>query len=495
MTVPTFPLPGLAALIVFVLQCTQLAEAMPSGGLMPRRGTAFSALMTDRMKQCEPATIEFANSGNVRPLTVAIMLYDKAPAKLRTDKSLPPAKATLKTIQGLGPLQTFTVKKRDYDPLTFTAVAKRGDNIEVFAFFPNGTGQNMWLDRTIQTGSSSACLPVTCSSSQYLNPTNNKCASCSSLFTNSTSCTAVAPTSCSYGIVSGNKCVAKKCSAREYLGPKAASCISCPDPSARSCDANGKSTSCSVGSVVNGECESVICLNATYLASNGMSHALLAHLSTRSSTDQVAHVPIRLRTGRRCLPCPANATICDNDGQATQCSYGVPSQGKCLPIICSNGYQSAKANTCCADPFATNCTDPNTPTSCAWGYLLNTDQNGTHCEGPYASRFGNATYKYLSTASVSKTIEASNVLDCARSAHDQSIVFPWVYMWSQNAVAGVHCKLVPGGDPQLTTTTQGKGFDVGISGTCAQNADWSWSPAPSSCAKIWIGQANTANRV
>ncbi|SGY60673.1 BQ5605_C007g04466 [Microbotryum silenes-dioicae] len=452
-------MPGLAALIVLVLQCTQLAEAVPSG-LMPRRGTAFSALMTDRMKQCQPATIEFANSGNVRPLTVAIMLYDKVPAKLRTDKSLPPAQTTLKTIQGLGPLQTFTVKKRDYDPLTFTAVAKRGDNIEVFAFFLNGTGQNMWLDRTIQTGSSSACLPATCSSSQYLNPTNNTCASCSSLFTNSTSCTAVAPTSCSYGVVSGNMCVAKKCSAREYLGPKATSCLSCPDPSARSCDANGKSTLCSVGSVVNGECESVICLNATYLASNG----------------------------RRCLPCPANATICDNAGQATQCSYGVPSQGKCLPIICSNGYQSPNANTCCFDPFATNCTDPNTPTSCAWGYLLNTDQNGTHCEGTYASRFGNATYKYLSTASVSKTIEASNVLDCARSAHDQSIVFPWVYMWSQEAVADVHCKLVPGGDPQLTTTTQGKGFDVGISGTCAQNADWSWSPAPSSCAEIWIGQ-------
>ncbi|SCV71408.1 BQ2448_2996 [Microbotryum intermedium] len=423
---------SLPALMVLALQCIHLAEATPSR-LEPRRGTKFAASMTDRMKQCEPSTIEFANSGDVQPLTVAIMLYDKVPPKLRTDKFLPPVQTTLKTIQDLGPLQTLTIKKRDYDPFTFTAVAKRGDKIEVFAFFPNGTGQNMWLDRTIRSGSSSNCLSSTCSSTQYLNPKTKRCASCSSLFTNSTSCTATAPTSCSYGVVKDNKCVAKTCSARQYLGPKGASCVACPDPAARSCDAKGKSTSCSVGNVVNGVCKKLTCKDGSYPSSNGsFAKAVLS------------------RIGRHCLPC--------------------------------------------SDPFAYKCSSASNTTECTWGYKLTTNSTASFCVGPFAARFGSeslfqpmdlpvrlvsseSTFKYSTTLNLNKTVVADSVVECAVAANYASVEFP----------------LVPGGDPGLILTKSGTGFDVGIVGTCKQNADWEWSPPQSSCAEIFLGNVQVTN--
>ncbi|SCZ89356.1 BZ3500_MvSof-1268-A1-R1_Chr1-1g01128 [Microbotryum saponariae] len=412
---------SIPALLVLALQFTHLVEATPSR-LEPRRGTKFAALMTDRMKQCEPSTIEFANSGDARPLTVAIMLYDKVPEKLRTDKFLPPVQTTLETIQKLGPLQIFTVKKRDYDPFTFTAVAKRGDKIEVFAFFPNGTGQNMWLDRTIGSGSSSSCLASVCSSTEYLNPKAKKCASCSSLFVNSTSCTAETPKTCSYGVVKDRKCVAKTCSSRQWPGPKGAACIACPDASARSCDAKGKSTSCSVGNVVNGVCKKLTCQDGTYPSSNG----------------------------RRCLPC--------------------------------------------ADPFAHKCSSANNTTECDWGYALKTNRTASFCVGPYAARFGKSSFMYTTTLKINKTVNATSVVDCAVGANHASVEFPWVWMWSDAGVDGVHCRLVPGGDPGLVRGNPGTGFDVGIVGTCKQNADWPWSPSPASCAEIFLGPVTVTNK-
>ncbi|SCV71406.1 BQ2448_2994 [Microbotryum intermedium] len=452
-TTTSFSTLGLAALIVLMLECTQLAEAMPSR-LSPRRGTAFSATMPERLKQCEPTTIEFANSGNLRPLTVVVILAENLPDRLRTNKLLRPATTTLERFKGCRSLQTFIVKKRDYDPYTFTALAKRGDKIEVFAFFPNGTGQNMWLPRTISSGSSASCLP--CASTEYKDSSTNKCAPCSSLFANSTSCTATAAKTCSYGVVTGGKCVAKRCSTRQWPGPNGDQCIVCPDAVARSCDAQGKSTSCSLGVPTDGVC---LCPTATYPSPNGAYH--------RTSS-------------RSCLPCPLNATACNSNGRATNCTYGmITDAGKCQAVTCPNqGIVNTKGDESCADKAAASCSSANISTSCGYAFKLgdhNTTSNSTFCTGPFSSRYGNGKYKYgMTTTGFVLTSTASSAAACAADAYTAGLVVPYVWFWSDEGVMlnGTYsqCRAVPYHDSKTSNVTSYTGYDIGVSGTCAESS-------------------------
>ncbi|KDE08805.1 hypothetical protein MVLG_00910 [Microbotryum lychnidis-dioicae p1A1 Lamole] len=131
----------------------------------PASAPKISASLPSRLWQCTQANITFFNSGNVRPLTVAIVPQAKLLPALRKVG----AKTTLKSIEVLAPGVEFLTKIRNKDgsPYTFTPHHQRGDTVELFAFFPNGTGFNMNLARTIQTGSKTCLTPV-CNNTQYL---------------------------------------------------------------------------------------------------------------------------------------------------------------------------------------------------------------------------------------------------------------------------------------------------------------------------------------
>ncbi|SCV70328.1 BQ2448_1722 [Microbotryum intermedium] len=78
---------------------------------------------------------------------------------------------------------------------------------------------------------------ITCHTNEV--PINNTCVSCTSLYTNASTCTRSVPVTCSYGVVnSARKCAAVDCTKTPgtYLSTDGKQCLDCQDPYALTCN-------------------------------------------------------------------------------------------------------------------------------------------------------------------------------------------------------------------------------------------------------------------
>ncbi|SGY23076.1 BQ5605_C019g08892 [Microbotryum silenes-dioicae] len=369
-----------------------------------------------RLWQCTQANITFFNSGNVRPLTVAIVPQAKLLPALRKVG----AKTTLKSIEVLAPGVEFLTKIRNKDgsPYTFTPHHQRGDTVEVrsgecrtssaelakltffwvsslvcqlFAFFPNGTGFNMNLARTIQTGSKTCLTPV-CNNTQYLDVESSQCRACISVFPNSTACTATTAKSwqvlrslgeidsvltlalgyrSSYGIVTAGRCVAKVCSGKQTLNTT----------TGRDCV-----LVCASGFVLNGKCQP--CAEGMYPSpDSAYTLQTLSLLGTIGLTGRIpsssSSLPLfRRLSGDQCAHClDGFASTCDPSGSLT-CKNGQPVQdgGWCRDFGDCSGFpprylapgSNPKDTNCLACPTnSTSCNSQGQATGCSYGMLDN----------------------------------------------------------------------------------------------------------------------------
>ncbi|SCZ88793.1 BZ3500_MvSof-1268-A1-R1_Chr2-1g04641 [Microbotryum saponariae] len=332
----------------------------------------LSASLPSRLWQCTPANITFSNSGNVRPLTVAIVPQAKLLPALRKAG----AKTTLKSIEVLAPGVEFLTKIRNKDgsPYTFTPHHQRGDTVEVrsgecctsraefarltfswmsfpvcqlFAFFPNGTGFNMNLARTIQTGSKTCLTPVCNSTHSYGIVTAGKCVAkvCSEKQTLNTTTGRDCVSVCASGFVLNGKC--QSCAEGMYPSPDSDQCAHCLDGFASTCDPSGSLT-CKNGQPVQdgGWCRD-------FGDCSGFPPRYLAPGSNPKDTD--------------CLACPTNSTSCNSQGQATGCSYGMLDNGRCIvKVNCPNSAINNDGTACCQDALARSC-DSSGSLTCRYG--------------------------------------------------------------------------------------------------------------------------------
>ncbi|SGY60481.1 BQ5605_C007g04439 [Microbotryum silenes-dioicae] len=278
-----------------------------------------------------------------------------------------------------------------------------------------------------------------------------------------------------------------------YLAPDNVSCYPCPSQNATSCDRNGGSTGCSYGVPENGACVAVKCPTSSVITDgNGCCpdpYAITCNsggsLSCKYGTPSDGRCPKPAdcsgspprypskdsESGLSCLDCPTNSTSCDDQGQATACSYGDVSGGQCKEVMCPTGPVSVHGSSCCSN-FTLTCEDTNNSLICDKGYKVSGTMNGTiACQGPYSSRYGRGTFMYGARPSPFNFWPRTSVETCAIEARRRNTT----YMWTANTGRG-QCLFIPidGFAVDVKSWTNKRWYDFGIFGTCDETTrDWS----------------------
>ncbi|SCV71389.1 BQ2448_2977 [Microbotryum intermedium] len=163
-------------------------------------------------------------------------------------------------------------------------------------------------------------------------------------------------------------CVAVKCSTSS-VNTEGKGC--CPDPYAITCNSGGSHT-CKYLPPSNGKCPGPVDCSG----------------SPPRYPSKDSECPLIFLGRRSCLDCPVNATSCDVQGNATACSYGVVTGGKCKMKDCPKDRVSSLRKACCPK-FALTCKDEQTTLTCEKGCKIDDVVNGTTpFRGPYASHYG-----------------------------------------------------------------------------------------------------------
>ncbi|KDE04013.1 hypothetical protein MVLG_05515 [Microbotryum lychnidis-dioicae p1A1 Lamole] len=182
---------------------------------------------------------------------------------------------------------------------------------------------------------------------------------------------------------------------------------------------------------------------------------------------------------RSCLPCPANATACDNTGRATNCSYGIITDaGKFQAVTCPHQRPvSTKGDECCADKAASACSSANISTNCAYAFKLgdyNSTSNSTSCTGPFSSRYARKYSYGMATTGFFLSNAATTAVQCAADAYLADLIIPYVWFYSDEGVTvngtTSQCRLVRYPNSKTSNVTKYTGYDIGVYGTCAQSS-------------------------
>ncbi|GAA5967552.1 hypothetical protein JCM3765_007391 [Sporobolomyces pararoseus] len=110
--------------------------------------TAFAQLSSMRatipgsLHQCERTNLFLFDTGNTRPITIALLPPSRSPKSSST--------MTLKQAITIGPLQMLNgIKTPDTQAYDWQVSIASGEEFETWGFFPDGNGKNLNLPRTV----------------------------------------------------------------------------------------------------------------------------------------------------------------------------------------------------------------------------------------------------------------------------------------------------------------------------------------------------------
>ncbi|BGP20749.1 hypothetical protein JCM10213_001006 [Rhodosporidiobolus nylandii] len=118
---------------------------------------SFRATIPGSLHQCESTTVFFFDSANERPVTLVFAPQASAPTGETTlDETL--ASGVYQVIEG--------ITTPDAQQYSYTLAIAEGESFATLAFFADGSGKNLNLDRSVQAPlpGASACNPATAAS-------------------------------------------------------------------------------------------------------------------------------------------------------------------------------------------------------------------------------------------------------------------------------------------------------------------------------------------
>ncbi|SCV71387.1 BQ2448_2975 [Microbotryum intermedium] len=272
-------------------------------------------------------------------------------------------------------------------------------------------------------------------------------------------------------------CVAVKCSTSS-VNTEGKGC--CPDPYAITCNSGGSHT-CKYLPPSNGKCPGPVDCSG----------------SPPRYPSKDSECPLIFLGRRSCLDCPVNATSCDVQGNATACSYGVVTGGKCKMKDCPKDRVSSLRKACCPK-FALTCKDEQTTLTCEKGCKIDDVVNGTTpFRGPYMSRYGGESPHRRPSAELCgkfnfvpyhrvvyrQGLYRASLEECAERAHELTET---AWMWTSKLERDtMQCLLVRDRGAFAGTVYPGAPalYDFGTFGTCADTTKH-WSPQGTSHRRI-----------